>query len=112
MRHGTGVFSGGRPAQRRSRGAAAGRLDYGFFPPRPGAAPTGRFAGALVELGTATARSRALRRELRDKPVGSLSARAMRALQALGRWASTSTWPMARGDPSAGRCSPAQARRA
>jgi diguanylate cyclase (GGDEF)-like protein len=67
------VFAG--PAWRsRLRGGA--RLDYAFFPSLPGAAPRGRFAGALVELGRRAATVRdTLRREWPDRRLGSLSAR-------------------------------------
>jgi diguanylate cyclase (GGDEF)-like protein len=68
------VFAG-RAWRNRLRSGA--RLDYEFFPDASTAAPRGRYAGALVELGRHAASVRTtLRQAWPERPLGSLSARA------------------------------------
>lgn len=61
----------------RSKLRGGPRLDYAFFPAAPSAAPRGRYAGALVELGRhAPAVRDTLKRAWPQRRLGSLSARA------------------------------------
>ena len=76
------VFAG--PAWRsKLRGGA--RLEYAFFPAAAGAAPRGRFAGALVELGRHEDALPELQRLVAAEPLKEELVAAVQAVRS-GRW--------------------------